>query len=332
MQNPEPPGEIRSSGHFGPFNSQYPGQTPLSGTYSFDKADLGVFKGIAGILSSDGNFSGDLAHIDAQGATDIPDFEVVRSGHSARLSSNFSVSVDGTNGDVSLNRVDAVYLKTKINVSGSVAHKDGYHGKFTTLDFAINEGRIQDMLRLFVREAKPPMSGVTSFQIHVTVPAEGKSFLKKVTLDGGFAILGGQFEHPRTQAKVDDLSITARGDKKAQQAQQRNPNVPQENVISDLQGRLSVRGGVATFTNLSYTVPGADAQMTGTYNLLTEAVNFHGTLKMDSKFSQTTSGIRSIFAKVVDPFVNKKHGSVVPVVMDGTYSHPHFGLDLNPAK
>jgi len=30
--------------------------------------------------------------------------------------------------------------------------------------------------------------------------------------------------------------------------------------------------------------------------------------------------------------VNKKNGSLVPVVMNGTYDNPHFGLDLNPAK
>jgi hypothetical protein len=53
---------------------------------------------------------------------------------------------------------------------------------------------------------------------------------------------------------------------------------------------------------------------------------------MDANFSQSTSGLKSLFAKVLDPFFNKKHGSVVPVRMDGTYHNPHFGLDLNPIK
>lgn len=332
MQNPEPPGEIKSSGHFGPFDTQDPGRTVLSGTYSFDKANLAAFKGISGILSSSGSFSGSLAHINAKGSTDSPDFEVVRSGHKGHLSSDFSLSVDGRNGDVSLNQVDAVYLKTKINVKGSVAKKEGYHGKFTILDFAVSDGRIQDVLRLFASDEKPAMSGVTSFQAHVTVPPEGKPFLKEVAVDGDFGIRGGQFQNPETQAKADDLSVSARGDKKAHQAQKRNPSVPQENVVSDLRGHVSLRGGVATFTNVSYTVPSADAQMNGTYNLLNQDVNFHGNLKMDAKFSQSTSGIRKIFAEVIDPFVNKKNGSLVPVVMNGTYDNPHFGLDLNPAK
>jgi hypothetical protein len=332
MQNPEPPGEIRSEGHFGPLDLEKPSETPLDGKYSFNRADLGVFGGIAGILGSEGTFSGHLGHIDTEGTTDVPDFEVVRSKHGAHLSTHFQLVVDGTNGNVTLNRVDATYLETPIGVAGTVAEKENYPRKFTTLDFGVSDGRIQDMLQLFVREQPSPMSGITSFQAHVTVPPEGKEFLEEVTLDGDFGIAGGHFAKPATQAKADDLSAAARGDKKAQQLQHQNPNAPQENVVSDLRGHVALRNGVATFTNLSFKVPGADARMHGTFNLLSEAVNFHGTMKMDAHFSQTTSGIKSVFAKIIGPFVDKKRGSVVPVVLNGTYAHPHFGLDLNPMR
>lgn len=332
MQNPEPPGEIRSEGHFGPFNSQSPGQTPVSGTYSFDHADLGAFRGIGGTLASQGTFTGNVAHINVEGTSEVPDFEVSRSKNMGRLATHFQLLVDGTNGNVALDSVNARYAQTEMDAKGSVANTENYHGKFTALDFAVSEGRIQDMLRLFVSGTPTPMSGVTSFRAHVTVPPEGKPFLKEVTLDGDFGIAGGHFEKPATQAKADDLSAAARGDKKARQAQQKNANVPQENVISDLRGHVALRDGVATFTDLSFKVPGADARLHGTYNLLNEAVNFHGTLKMAAKFSKSASGIKSVFAKLIDPFVNKKQGSVVPVVMNGTYSHPHFGLDLNPVK
>jgi hypothetical protein len=332
MQNPEPPGEIRSEGRFGPFNSQSPVQTLLSGTYSFDRANLAVFRGIAGALTSRGTFSGNVAHINVEGATEVPDFQVSRSDNAGPLATHFQLSVDGTNGNVALDRVNATYAETEVDAEGSVANTANYRSKFTALDFAVSEGRIQDMLRLFVSEKTAPMSGVTSFRAHVTVPPEGKPFLKEVTLDGDFGIASGHFDKPATQAKADDLSAAARGDKKAREAQQRTANIPQENVISDLRGRVALRDGVATFTNLSFKVPGADARLHGTYNLLSEAVNFHGTLKMDTKFSKSTGGIKSVFAKLIDPFVNKKQGSVVPVVMKGTYAHPHFGLDLNPVK
>jgi len=332
MQNPEPPGEVRSEGHFGPFNSQNPGQTPVSGTYSFDRANLGAFQGIAGTLASDGAFTGNVAHINVKGASEVPNFEVSRSKNMGPLATHFQLLVDGTNGNVALDNVNATYAQTEMDAKGSVANIENYNGKFTALDFAVSEGRIQDMLRLFVSGTPTPMSGVTSFRAHVTVPPEGKPFLEEVTLDGDFGIAGGHFEQPSTQAKADDLSAAARGDKKARQAQQKNANVPLENVISDLRGHVALRDGVATFTDLSFKVPGADARLHGTYNLLNEEVNFHGTLKMDAKFSKSAGGIKSVFAKLIDPFVNKKQGSVVPVVMNGTYAHPHFGLDLNPVK
>ena len=65
--NTEPPGEIRSSGQFGPWNSEAPGITPVSGSYTFDNANLGVFEGIAGTLSSRGKFSGRLERIESEG-------------------------------------------------------------------------------------------------------------------------------------------------------------------------------------------------------------------------------------------------------------------------
>ena len=186
------------------------------------------------------------------------------------------------------------------------------------------------MLRLFVREKLPPMSGVTNFKAHVTVPPEGKPFLEEVTLQGNFAIADGHFAKPTRQQSVNELSQTARGQKKAKPEEKIDDPVDQ--ITSQVQGNVELRSGVATFANLQFTVPGAAAMMHGTYNLLNEKIDFHGTMKMEAKFSQSTSGIKSLLAKVLDPFFNKKRGSIVPVMAGGTYHDPHFGLDLNPAK
>ena len=72
LTNAKPPGEIRSSGTFGPWDRAEPGGTPVSGKYTFRDADLSVFKGIAGKLSSDGNYKGALGHIDVAGTADVP--------------------------------------------------------------------------------------------------------------------------------------------------------------------------------------------------------------------------------------------------------------------
>src|SRR5579864_2567691 len=330
MQNAEPPGEIRSNGHFGPFNAENPGQTPVAGSYSFRRGDLSVFDGIAGIVGSEGQFSGPLEHVAVRGTTDVPDFEVDRSGHAGHLATRFQGSVNGTNGDVTLDEVNATYQNTKIVVKGSVADKKGYEGKFTSLDFTVRQGRLQDILRLIVKESRPPMSGAISLQAHATLPPEGQAFLKELALLGDFEIADGHFENPDTQRDVNELSETARGLKKSQKEEDKNN--PGENVTSGGSGHVDLKNGVARVSNLSFTVPGADALVQGTFNVLNDKIDFHGTMKMEARFSQSTSGIKSLLAKVLDPFFNKKRGSIVPVMAGGTYHQPHFGLDLNPAK
>jgi hypothetical protein len=345
MRNPEPPGEVQASGHLGPFVHGNFGQTPANGKYEFDRADLSVFHGIAGALSSRGAFSGPLASLNVGGDINIPDFEVVRSEHKGGLSTHFLAHVDATNGDVILNKVDATYGETKIEVSGTVAHKDGIRGKFTSLDFDVRNGRIENVLVIFVKghHHPSPMTGTATLHAHATVSPEGKSFLKELTIDGEFDIHHGYFK-PKTQASVDTLSERARGEKNAGQNDDHALNAtlgarsvqekgaemgdPPNAVPSELQSKVELRGGTATFTDLSFTVPGANARMHGTYNLLNQQIDFHGNVKIEANVSQTTTGIESVFATVLNPFFKKKHGSVVPVKMDGTYAKPHFGLDL----
>jgi hypothetical protein len=69
--------------------------------------------------------------------------------------------------------------------------------------------------------------------------------------------------------------------------------------------------------------------MYGTYNLITEKIDLHGTLKTDSAPSNTTQGIKSLLIKALDPFLKKKRaGYQMPIRITGTYEHPSFGLDL----
>jgi hypothetical protein len=100
-------------------------------------------------------------------------------------------------------------------------------------------------------------------------------------------------------------------------------------VVLNLQGHLEVQDGIAKFSELSFSVPGASARMNGTYNLLNEQIDFHGTLKTEAELSQETTGIKSALLKPFDPlFKRKKAGAVIPVKMTGTYRNPEFGFDV----
>ena len=80
---------------------------------------------------------------------------------------------------------------------------------------------------------------------------------------------------------------------------------------------------------MTFSVPGALAHLNGTFNLINEQINLHGTLDMQAKLSQTTKGVKSFLLKALDPFFKKKHaGAVVPIKITGTYGHPSYGLAL----
>lgn len=324
FHNPLPPGEIQSTGQFGPWNFSDPSQTPLSGSYTLGQADLGVFPGIAGTLSAKDDFRGVLQHIETQGTVDVPDFEIDRTGHPLPLHATFQAVVDGTNGDVTLERVTSTLLRTVIFTKGRIAGSSNRPGKTTSLDFAVRNGRIQDFLLLFVRGATPALTGATSLSAHVTVPPEGRPFLRELQLDGDFGIDEAHFTSTGTQTQIDNLSESARGKKPDDSS-----DGPPENVISGLKGHVSLRNGIATLTDFSLWVPGAHAKVSGTYNLLDEKIDLHGILGTDVKLSQTTSGFKSALLKPFDGlFKGRKRAAVVPVKLTGSYHDPHAGFDL----
>jgi hypothetical protein len=322
--NPEPPGEVTTTGKFGVWNINDPGETPISGEYKLEKADLGVYKGIAGTLSSTGKYGGNLSHIDISGTTDTPDFEV-RSGHNpTHLTTEFSAYVDATHGDTFLEHVDADFWKTHIVAKGSVAKSPNGKGKTAIIDLRSTNARIEDLLRLFVEGKRAPMSGNVTFQARAEIPPGPEKFLEKVKLRGGFGIAAGTFSKPSTQEGVNKLSAGARGEKA--------PADP-ETVLTDLTGQVDLRGGTARFADLSFGVPGASARMHGAYNLMDGKVDLRGQMQVDSKISNTESGAKAFLLKVMEPFFKKKKkGEIVPVRISGTFHHPTFGLDLNDKK
>jgi len=294
------------------------GETPISGEYTFDQADLGVYEGIAGMLASKGKFGGLLKHIDIAGAIEVPDFEVKSGGHKVELGTQYSAFVDAIHGDTFLKHVDPHFGRTHLVVEGSIAGTQGSKGKSARLDLIERQGRIEDILGLFVKAPHSPMSGAVAFKSKAEIPPGKEPFLKRVKLQSTFGIDDGSFT-PETQKNVNELSAGARGEKMEDA----------ETVLTDLTGQVVLEGGVARFSDLSFGVPGAKARMYGTYDLLNERIDLHGRMRVDTKISKTATGMKSFLLKAMDPFFRKKKkGEVVPIHITGTYEHPQFGLDL----
>jgi AsmA-like C-terminal region len=327
LHNPNPPGELAVHGKFGPWATGHAEETPFSGAYRFEHADLGVYGGVGGTLSSTGKFGGQLKQLNVTGTTDTPDFKVKSSHNKFDLKTKFDAYVNGRNGDTFLNAVEATFGRTTIFAHGSVAKASGQNGKLTRIQFSSHQARIEDILGLFTSE-RTPMAGDTSLKATVEIPPEDESFLHKIKLDGTFGIGDGRFTKPDTQKDVNELSAGARGQKKE------DPPT----VMTDLKGSVKLEQGLAHFSELSFGIPGAEARLQGTYSVIEPyRINLHGQMKVETKISKTTSGMKSFILKVIDPiFKKKKKGEIVPVHVLGTYEKPDFGLDLgnnqNPTK
>ena len=81
--------------------------------------------------------------------------------------------MDGTNGDVQLNPVDARLGASRFLAKGFVVGTKGIKGKRVLLDVTSEGARMEDILRLTVRTAPPAMSGARHTH-HVVRSAAGQ--------------------------------------------------------------------------------------------------------------------------------------------------------------
>ena len=323
LTNPTPPGQIQTAGDFGPWQADDPGLTSVSGSYTFRDADLSVFRGIAGLLSSQGKYQGVLRRVEVQGETDTPDFAVAVSGNPVYLKTHFNAVVDGTNGDTLLQQVEAHFLHSSMLYRGRVAGKVGIKGKTISLDVTATDARLEDLLRLAAKGDKPPLTGAMTLQTHFLLPPGHQDITDKLNLNGGFQISRARFTSPTVQQKVQTLSRRGRSQKDGSDV---------ESVASNLRGHFVLKSGVMTFSNLSFAVPGASVHLTGSYGLRSEQLDFHGALRLEARLSQTTTGIKSFLLKAVDPlFAGNRAGTVLPIDITGTRDQPSFKVDIRRA-
>jgi hypothetical protein len=323
--NPKPLGNIDSRGFFGPFNEHDPGSTPVSGTYKFTHADLNSIKGIGGMLSSVGRYQGTLNNITVDGETDTPNFSLDTADHPMPLHTTFHAIVDGTNGDTRLDPVNATLLHSRIIASGDVVSVPG-QGHHITLDVTVPSGRLEDMLALAVKTEPPVMTGGLVLHTKFDLPPGPDSVTQKLRLKGGFHISGARFTDPKTQDKIDGLSL--RGQGKPDEANEDAAHTINANIASDLRGNFVLRDSRLAITGLHFIVPGANISLNGVYTLDGNQIDFHGTARLQAKLSHMVTGWKSLLLKPVDPFFSKNGaGTEVPIEVTGTRDNVHFGLN-----
>jgi hypothetical protein len=320
MTNPKPPGHIDTSGTFGPWNGDNPRRTPLSGEYAFTEADLSVFNGMSGILSSEGTYEGVLERIAVQGWTDVPDFTVT--GSPVHLTTRYEAVVDGTSGDTALDRVEASFLRSTVMARGRVGSVPGRKGKEVVLDLTVTEARVEDMVAIASRQTgEPPLSGPIQFTALFELPPGEQDVVERLELNGRFGVEGSTFAST-VQKKVDGLSMRAQG----------RPTESPQDTAADFDGEFRMSNATISFPRVEFSIPGAQVRLSGAYALRREEIDFEGHLLMDAKLSETVTGFKSLLLRLADPLFRRGGRSRIPIRIGGTIKEPHSGLAIGGAR
>jgi hypothetical protein len=325
LTNAVPVGEIEAAGQFGPWIPDDPRELPVSAHYTFKNADMGTLRGLTGTLQSNGVFSGPLDYLNVKGTADVPNFALRVSGHPVNLHTDFTATVDGTNGNVLLHPVIAHFRHTTFVVNGAVVDLDkAAKGRTIQMDVNAKQARIEDLLYLAVKNDPPIMTGDTQFVGKMEIREGDQDLMQKLTVNGTFDVAQSHFTSPSVQEKIDSLSRRGQGHPEDNQI---------DDVVSDLKGNFNLANGVIDFTNLNFSVTGAAVDLHGTYGMENGNLDFHGHLLLQAKLSQTMTGAKSVLLKAADPFFKGKNGgSSVPIKITGTREQPQYGLDLGGGK
>jgi hypothetical protein len=317
LTNAKPQGEIATVGTFGPWAADEPGDTPLTGSYKFTDADLGPFPGIAGTLSSTGDYKGQLNEIQVEGKTDTPNFSLDPVGHPVPLHTDFSATVDGTDGDTYLHPVKATLGKSVIVCEGSVVHVPD-QGHLIQLNIDAPNAHIEDILALAINSDKPFMAGPAKIKAKLTLPPGKMKVLQKMILDGKVTIANANWSDPKVRDKLESLSRHAEGKPSDEDA---------GSSVANLMGDFKLAKAIINFRSLTFSVPGANLDLVGNYDIGEGNLDFNGHLRLQAKLSQTVTGKKSFFLKAVDPFFSKEGaGTLLPITITGKRDSPTLGV------
>jgi hypothetical protein len=320
LTNPVPRGLVESSGTIGPWNRGQPLALPVAGDYRFSLARLGTIRGIGGTLSSAGRYEGHLEQIVVTGTTTTPDFSLDLGGRPMPLATEFRAVVDASDGTTKLDRVRARLFATEIAVSGSIDNLPGPGRRHIDLHARVENGRIEDVLRLVVDRDDPALSGEVSLTARIRIPPGAEPVKRRLHMAGAFGLDRARFSDAGVHRRLTELSRRGQG-------KNRSDTVP--GAVSSLAGRFTFAGGAIGLDDVTFEVPGAAIHLAGRFLSDTGELHLAGELRMQASMSSAVGGVRSIFLKPFDwLFRRDGAGAVVPIEISGTYRNPAIGVNI----
>jgi AsmA-like C-terminal region len=315
LENPLPDGRVTANGSFGPVDPKDLGKTPVSGEFAFNPINLHSIGDLRGSMAATGKFKGALRAIHAEATSESSDFAIGR-GQPTRVHGSIECVVNGTNGDLLISRAQLSSGQTTVFVHGSVA---GSH-KITEIEFAIAHGRAEDVLRPFMHN-QVPVLGPVALHGHAHLDPPGKPFLQRLQVTGSFDVPSERITNTGVENTLSSFSQRMENNRL-----HRDPNKPADtnrDALSSLRGPALIRNGIVSSPHLTFSLPGANATLHGTYALGSGDIHLTGMLRMDAGISHATTGWKSVLLKLISPFFRREDhsGSKIPIAVTGSPGH-----------
>jgi hypothetical protein len=321
-----PPGEFQAEGGINRSKSKPVTTAGVSGQFRFTHADLGVFRGISGILEASGNIGGSISQLRWDGRALVPDFHVSGSAHKVRLESAYSVSLRTRDATADLDRIQVSFNQTTLQAQGRVFRDAADEGTTLQLAAKVSRGRVDDLLLLFSGAARPGMTGSVRLNANVVLPPEPTKFLRRLRLNGDFEIHDAVFTNAATQSSLNHLSESAGGENKREE-QEDGRQIP-----GLIRGAVSDSNGLARLSGVQYSSPGVNANLGGVFNIINKALRLQGMLATRGKLSDGTNAFKSFVLQVARPFLPIHHEgkiTTIPFTIRGSSSHPVFSVSAS---
>ncbi len=327
LVNAKPKGDISATGHFGPWVSDDPRETPMDGDFTFTNADLNTIKGIGGTLQGAGHFAGRLDNLAVDGTADVPNFSLDTANHPVPLYAKYHASVDGTTGDTTLAPVEARLGHSDFTTQGKIVKLPGGHD--IQLDVNIPHAQVSDFLRLAVKTSPPLMNGALAMKAKLHVPPGQERVPMKMSLQGKFHIGGVHFSNLKFQNRVDGLSVRAQGHPEEVKSVSSDAKAQ---ASSEMSADISLQHGMVSANDVKYTVPGAVVLMNGVYSMDGNIFEFKGHVRTEATASQMVGGWKGLLLKPLDHLLKKDGaGLELPIEVSGTSGDVNFGLAMQGA-
>ncbi|HEY7855351.1 MAG TPA: hypothetical protein VIC32_02825, partial [Terriglobales bacterium] len=185
---------------------------------------------------------------------------------------------------------------------------------------------LEDLLALAVKAAQPPMKGNVDLRAHIHIPPTREPVDKRMQMKGRFQIRQAMFTDLGVRANIANLSESGQG----------HPGVAAagdlESTAVGLEGEFQMAHGLIDFSRLQFAVPGATVRLAGSYDMPSQALDFKGTVQLDAKLSQATTGWKSLVLRPFNRlFEHGTSGTLLPLAITGERAHPAFHVSIRNA-